>query len=120
NVSWLPGGRDGIISFETAQGEPNHLWLAGVRSGPRRQITSGTSSEALPSVSPDGKKILFLTGKSDFMIVSASLNDAAVERVISSEKPTGMPAWSSLQKSFVYESERGGSPAIWMRSDGWD
>ncbi len=120
DVSWFPDGRNGILSFETAQGEPNHLWLAGIRSGPRRQITAGTSFESSPAVSPDGKKILFLHASADFMVVSASLNDAAVERIISSEKPTGMPAWASLQKSFVYESDRGGSPAIWMRTDGWD
>jgi Tol biopolymer transport system component len=120
NFSWLPDGRDGIISFETAQGEPNHLWLAGIRSGPRRQITAGSSYEGSPAVSPDGKKILFLQARADYTLVSASLNNAAVERVISSEKATGMPAWASLQKSFVYESDRGGSPAIWMRSDGWD
>ena len=120
NFSWFPDGRTGILSFDTAQGEPNHLWLAGIRSGPRRQITAGTSYESSPAVSPDGKKILFFQARADYMLVSASLNDAAVERVISSLKPTGMPAWASLQKSFVYESDRSGSPAIWMRGDGWD
>jgi serine/threonine protein kinase len=120
SFSWFPDGRTGILSFDTAQGEPNHLWLADIRSGPRRQVTADNSYEAWPAVSPDGKKILYLESRADYMLVSASLNDATVERVISSEKPTGMPAWASLQKSFVYESDRGGSPAIWMRGDGWD
>jgi eukaryotic-like serine/threonine-protein kinase len=120
NFSWLPDGRNGILSFDTAQGEPNHLWLAGIRSGPRRQITAGTSYESWPVVSPDGKKILFSQVRAEYMLVSASLSDARAERVISSEEPTDMPAWASLQKSFVYESNRSGSPAIWMRSDGWD
>ena len=120
DFSWFPDGRNGVLSFDNVQGEPNHLWLAGIRSGPRRQLTADNSYEGWPAVSPDGRKILYMESRADYMLVSASLNDATVERVISSEKPTGMPAWASLQKSFVYESDRSGSPAIWMRGEGWD
>jgi Tol biopolymer transport system component len=51
------------------------------------------------------------------MIVSASLSDAAVERVISSDVATGMPAWALHRKAFVYASERSGSSAIWIRGE---
>ena len=54
------------------------------------------------------------------MIVSASLSDASVERVISSEAATGMPAWALHRKAFVYASERSGSSAIWMRGEDGD
>lgn len=54
------------------------------------------------------------------MIVSASLSDASVERVLSSEVPTGMPAWGRSRKAFVYASERSGLPAIWMRGEDGD
>jgi TolB protein len=51
------------------------------------------------------------------MIVSASLSDASVERVISSEVATGMPAWALHRNAFVYASERSGSSAIWIRTE---
>jgi hypothetical protein len=51
------------------------------------------------------------------MILSAPLSDASVERVISSEVPTGMPAWNAHRNAFVYVSERSGSSAIWMRGE---
>ena len=54
------------------------------------------------------------------MIVSASLSDASIERVISSEVTTGMPAWGSHRNQFVYSSERSGSSAIWMRNEDGD
>jgi len=54
------------------------------------------------------------------MILSASLSDASVERVISSEVATGMPAWAAHRKTFVYVSERSGSSAIWMRGEDGD
>ena len=54
------------------------------------------------------------------MILSASLSDASIERVISSEVPTGMPAWAAHRQAFVYVSERSGSSAIWMRGEDGD
>jgi serine/threonine protein kinase len=119
-LSWFPGDRTSVISFADQQGKPLHLWIAGLQSRTLRQLTTGTSAETSPAVSPDGKKILFVQVRRDYMIVSASLNDATVERVISSEKPTGMPSWATHQPKMVYESARGGSSAIWMRVEGWD
>ncbi len=118
--SWFPDGRNGIWSSVDEQG--GRLWTAEIRSGLRRKITAGAQSESdsLPSLSPDGKKLLFVQTKSDYMIVSASLADGTVNRVISSEMPTGMPAWAARQEKFVYASNRSGSPAIWMRGEGWD
>ncbi len=111
--SWFPDGRSGVWSFG------GHLWLAGTRAGVRQAVTAGISSESLtqPALSPDGKQLLFNQSRMDYMIVSASLSDASVERIISSEVPTGMPAWASHRDAFVYASERSGSSAIWMRGE---
>lgn len=119
-LSFFPGARMVLIAQQQGEGEATHLWMAGIRSGNVRQLTDGTAAEAGPSVSPDGKEILFQENKADFSILSASLTDATVERVISSELATGMPAWAGNQDKFVYESKRGGSGAIWMRSEGYD
>jgi serine/threonine protein kinase len=113
--SWFPNGRNSIWSFG------GHLWFAGVHAGARK-ITTGISSESQiqPALSPDGKKLLFDQATTDFMIVSASLTDATVNRVISSEVTTGMPAWALHRDEFVYISQRTGSSAVWMRSPDGD
>jgi serine/threonine protein kinase len=118
--SWFPNGRNGFVSSVDEQGA--HLWFAGIHSGPKRKLMAGTlsESESQPALSPDAKKMLFVQAKADYMIVSASLADATVKRVISSEMPTGMPAWALHHDEFVYDSARNGSPAIWMRGQGWD
>jgi Tol biopolymer transport system component len=118
--SWFPGGRSGIISSTDEHGE--HLWIAGIHSGLRQRVMTGTSSvsESEPALSPDGKKLLFVQSRADYAIISASLSDATVKRLISSEVPSGMPAWALHRQEFVYESHRDGSPAIWMRDEGWD
>ena len=114
--SFFPDGRSGIWSLG------RHLWAVGMHSGVRRAVTSGVSSESQtqPSLSPNGKQLLFLQNRTDYMIVSASLSDASVERVISSETPTGMPSWASHRNAFVYSSDRSGSSDIWMRGEDGD
>ncbi len=84
---------------------------------------AGTPSEAenQPVLSPDGTKLLFIQGETEFTIASASLSDATVNRLISTTgMATGMPAWARHQDKLVYDTARSGSSAIWMRSDGWD
>jgi Tol biopolymer transport system component len=54
------------------------------------------------------------------MILSASLADGNVERVISSERLVGMPAWAARQDAFAYVGDRRGTEAIWVRSGGVD
>lgn len=114
--SWFPDGRNAFWSFG------GHLWLAGNRAGLKEEVTTGIPSESQtqPALSPDGTKLLFRQSRTDYMIVSASLADAAVERVMSSEVPTGMPLWSPRRKAFVYTSERSGSSDIWMRGEEGD
>ena len=119
-LSWFPGGRNAIISSTDEQGE--HLWSAALHAGRKEKLFTGTSgtSENQPDLSPDGTKLLFSQTRSETMIVSASLTDAMIQRQISSVSSVGMPAWALHQQEFVYDSQRSGGPAIWMRGDGWD
>ncbi len=114
--SWFPDGLAAVWSFG------GHLHTAGVRSGDRKAVTNGTPSESQsrPALSPDGTRLLFSQSRTDYMILSASLSDGSVERVISSEVATGMPAWALHRNAFVYASLRSGSPAIWMRGEDGD
>ena len=122
-MSWFPDGRTGVLSWaQEGQDAFSHLWIAGLHSGVGRQITSGTSSssEEAPAISGDGKRILFQQSRSGYLVLSVSLSDASVQRVISSELMTGMPAWALHKEKFAYESDRNGSPGIWMRAEDED
>ena len=118
--SLFRNGREGFISATDDQGM--HLWFMDIHAGPKWKLTGTTpaESQSQPALSPDGKKMLFVQGSVDYMIVSASLSDATVQRVISSEVPAGMPAWERRRQAFVYESRRNGSPAVWMRDSSGD
>ena len=118
--SWFPGGAHAVMSLVTERGF--NLWLVGMHSGLKRQITATITAQnnTQPALSPSGDKLLFVNEVFDNMILSVSLSDAAVERVISSEVQAGMPAWALNKDEMVYESKRGGATAIWMRSEGKD
>jgi Tol biopolymer transport system component len=119
--SWLPDSRHVVLSLQEKHDDENrHLWIADVDSGARRQITSGTSTEDYPAVSPDGKKLLFGKSGADYAFVSVSLENGAADRVFSSELQAGMPAWAMRQEKFAYVTNRNGPPEIWMRGEGWD
>jgi Tol biopolymer transport system component/predicted Ser/Thr protein kinase len=110
--SWFPNGSTALWSLA------GHLWSVGMHSGGGEAVTAGISSDSQsqPALAPDGKKLLFNQSRTDYMIVSASLSDATVDRVISSEVETGMPSWALHREEFVYTSLRSGASAIWMRS----
>jgi Tol biopolymer transport system component len=113
DFAFLPDGRSAVLGL-------NHLWMTGVHTGNRRQLTNGVTTEDSPAVSPDGSKLLFAESHSDYMILSASLADGTVARVISSERPTGMPAWAANHDAFTWVGDRRGTNAIWVRSGGVD
>lgn len=114
--SWFPDGRSGVWSFA------GHLRLAGFRSGVGQAVTAGIpyESQTQPALSPDGRQLLFVQSRREYMIMSASLSDASLDRVMSSEVVMGMPSWASRRRAFVYTSDRGGSSAIWLRGDDGD
>jgi Tol biopolymer transport system component/predicted Ser/Thr protein kinase len=118
DFGFLPDGRSAVLALN--QDNMTHLWIAGVHTGNRRQLTNGVSAQDSPAVSPDGSKLLFSESHADFMILSASLADGTVQRVLSSERESGMPAWAAQRDVFAYVGDRKGANAIWVRSGGMD
>jgi len=120
SCSWFPDHRRIALDLQDRHDEQQHLWIADVFSGARRRITAGTSSEESPAVSPDGKRILFTQHKTESLLVSVSLENAAVEHVLESDLSAGMPAWAMRQEKFAYTTARNGPAEIWMRGGGSD
>ena len=118
---WMPDSKRIVASIVDKHNDENaHLWLIDVDSGKRRQITSGTSYESAPAVSPDGKRILYVDVRRQFQFVSVALDSGAAERVYSSQIGAGMPQWAAHDSKFVYVTDRSGPPEIWVRDNGAD
>jgi Tol biopolymer transport system component len=111
--AWMPDSRR-IVLATGALAEENQLWLADTVSGRFHALTSGTSPRYAPSVSPDGKKILFTENAGSLDIVSVNLKTAAAERLVATERNEQMPAWSSRRWVMAYVTDRNGPAEIWL------
>ncbi len=118
---WMPDNRHIVASTRRGNSAGTHLFLADTRSDRLQQITQGTSGESLPSVSSDGKSILFAETRNDFDIVSMSVADGSTKGLIVTPRSEDMPAWAARADSLVYASDRMGTEDLWLHSkDGAD
>ncbi|MGA3024538.1 MAG: protein kinase [Bryobacteraceae bacterium] len=121
SFDWMPDSRHIIAAATHGMGAGSHLFLADTRSGRLQQITQGTGDEYQPSVSPDGKSILFTESRGDFDILSMSIADGSTQGLIVTARSENMPAWAARADSLVYVSDRLGTEDIWLHSkDGAD
>jgi eukaryotic-like serine/threonine-protein kinase len=119
--SWMPDSRHIVIPVQQSQESTSHLWIADTESDEVRPLTTGTSNESDPAVSPDGRKILYVERQSDYNIVSVSLADGTARNLIATDRSESMAAWSAGRPMLTYVTDRDGAPEIWLRlPDGSD
>jgi eukaryotic-like serine/threonine-protein kinase len=121
SVSWLPDSRDIVLSVTPDMTSPHHLWMTSTSSNELTPLTTGTSEELGPEVSPDGRSILYslITERSD--VISVSVVDGTTKTLITTGRVETEPAWSANEAKLAWGSTRRGAFEIWVRSpDGSD
>jgi hypothetical protein len=112
--SWFPDSRHIAASSNSASRDTRLLWTLDTSSEERKPITGGLVNERLPTVSPDGQRMLFLESASEYRIVAASLKDASLRTLIHSQMTVGMPLWAAKGERLVYETSSHGKIEIWL------
>jgi len=115
---WMPDNRHILIAFATTSDAADQLWLADLVSSKRYALTSGTTPRYAPSVSPDGRRVIFTEGNGNFDVVSLDLSTAAIRPLIATERDEMMPAWAARQPVLVYVTNRNGPQEIWLHTTG--
>jgi Tol biopolymer transport system component len=115
-LGWMPDSRHIVLATQASATASSQLWLADIATGRYQALTSGTIDRFNPSVSPDGKKILFTEAALNFDIVSVNLETAAVQRVVATGREEKMPAWAAKQWVMAYVTNRNGPMEIWLRA----
>jgi Tol biopolymer transport system component len=119
--SWLPDSRHVIASLSAYQGSPDHLWMADIESSSLAPITAGSTGETQPTVSPDGKSVIYSNTSRQWAIVSLSLDGNSAKTIISTGRQESMAAWSANQVKLAWITNRNGPEEIWIRlPDGSD
>jgi eukaryotic-like serine/threonine-protein kinase len=119
--SWMADNRNAVISIQADQRSALHLWLADTSSNVLSPLTTGTNNERFPSVSPDGRSILYSLTTERVDLTSVSVEDGTTKTLITTGHDEFDASWSANQAKLTWVTNRRGLWEIWIRlPDGSD
>jgi Tol biopolymer transport system component len=120
-AAWMPDSRNIVFSAEFPGISGVHLYLSDIQADTFRSLTSSTTGEDFPSVSPDGSRIAFASVSTDFDLVEVPLQGGPVRPLLSTARSEQFPAWAPSGTQYVYATDAGGTAELWLRStqEGW-
>jgi Tol biopolymer transport system component len=121
--SWMPDSRRIVFSGSHGSDRTNggaHLWMADTADDRVRALTASSASEVSPTVSPDGKKIVFAQEDLDFDLVNIPLDAPHIQPLLSTARSERDPAWSPAGNGFAYVTNRSGTDEIWFHTADWE
>lgn len=115
--AWMPDSRRVVFASERRLGfADTHLWIANTESGEFRSITASHASQAYPTVSPDGKRIVFSSEDFDFDLIEIPLGAGVPGAMLATSRAERDPVWSPSKPEYAFVSNRSGLEEIWLRS----
>jgi serine/threonine protein kinase/Tol biopolymer transport system component len=113
---WLAGGSRLVLAAALPPSVyRSHLYLADL-DGAVTPLTASFGSQAVPTVSPDGKQIAFTEIDYDANIVEVPLDGSAIRNVVATSRLEHSAVWSPRGKEFAYVTDRSGADEIWIRN----
>lgn len=98
-VSWTPAGQ---IVYETNANQNFDLWVMNADGSNRKRLTTDPHADAMPSVSPDGHTIVFVSDRAGTRNIWRMNIDGTNQRRLSSGRSDNNPQCSPDGKWVVY------------------
>lgn len=121
NITGLSVSRDGK-KIIYSKGEYNiDVWIKNLRDNlPEKKILKSTKSEWFPKISPDGKRIMFISDLSgNFEIWSSDINgDSLIQLTHNSDGRINFPSWSPDGKLIAFSIFKNNINQIYSVSSG--
>ena len=115
SFDWLPDSRHLVMTIDGA------LWQGDTKTGELRKATASESGELhFPSVSADGKRIVYTATEVDWDIVRIPLDGSAPRPLLATSMKESHPSWSAAGDRMAYVTNRSGKDEIWLRSGSGD
>jgi Tol biopolymer transport system component/DNA-binding winged helix-turn-helix (wHTH) protein len=115
SVAWHPDGKHLILSAN--QKGVRRLWKLPAQGGELEPLALAGEDAHFPSISPDGKRLVFVHEFHDWDLWRVGLNAGGVESsapFLSSTRLDWDPAPAPDGKRIAFVSERGGTREIWV------
>jgi Tol biopolymer transport system component len=113
--SWMPDGRHVVFGAPAPGSFGADLQLVNTANGHMRPLTFLTSDAIEASVSPDGKRIAFISSEENFDVVSVPLDGSPMKTLYGTRRNEFDPGWAPDGDQFAYSTDRTGSAEIWLR-----
>jgi len=115
-ASWLPDSRHAVLSFAPGLSVQPALWLVDVKREHIRKLTAGTLGHAQPSVSPDGRRMVFTSLEEDYNLVELPIDGSPPRTLLANSRNEMSPSWTPEGDQIVYSTDRSGSREIWIHN----
>ena len=105
------------IVFQSNRGGRPQLYIINRDGTGRRQLTTGEVPNIQPDVSPDGRRILFVSlrqppgGSRNYDVWEMNLDGTGERRLTTSPRPEDTPHYAPDGRAFYYLRDEAGSPA---------
>lgn len=108
--SWMPDSRRVVlIGMSDIEGT---LSIVDTADGSKRTIYSSPDTVLHPAVSPDGKRIAFEAGRSEWNLMEVSIPNGHVRTMLVSGGISFWPAWAPSGTHYLYTTNRAGKWAV--------
>lgn len=118
--SYLPDGRRVVISRHNKDTGYNDLWMVDLENGQEFSLASSeTKGFDMPSVSPDGKKVLFVsrstseTASDNLDLYLINIDGSDLRQLTFHPGHDMSPQWANSGSSVVFLSQRGTEEGDW-------
>ncbi|MBZ5635943.1 MAG: protein kinase [Acidobacteriia bacterium] len=116
-ASWMPDSQRLVLAGNPAPAAGANLWLGDTRDESLTRLLAGPDGgQTTPSVSPDGKRLLFSKIDADRDIVELPLDGSAPRTLLATSLPEFAPTFSPLGDQFAYVTRRNGADELWVRT----
>jgi serine/threonine protein kinase len=112
-VAWTPDGR---VVYASRTGENWDLWISNADGSGAKQLTADAFIDHEPSVSPDGRYVVFQSNRSGARNIWRIDADASLKQLTEGNYVDSNPVCSADGRSVIFVSQRSGTDSLWKVS----
>jgi serine/threonine protein kinase len=112
-AAWTPDGR---VVYASRTGENWDLWISNADGSGAKQLTADAFIDHEPSVSPDGRYVVFQSNRSGARNIWRIDADASLKQLTEGNYVDSNPVCSADGRSVIFVSQRSGTDSLWKVS----
>ncbi len=111
---WSPDGKL-VVYDHTPTGQAGDIYTIDVETKQTRRLTTHSGNDSLPSFSPDGSTIVFVSNRTGVQqIYSMTATGGNIQQLTDDPSPSHRPNWSPDGTRIIFQSNRDGDSEIYL------